>query len=134
VHALLGGGQLALGELFPGFEQDLAGAGAVPMRVGLDVRIERPGSDPFTPRDLGWVAYSMSRPLIEFTVRQRMQQHANITLRERCRVQDVVATPDGATVTAIRCENAEGRSETLPADLVVDASGRAISLSTCSNR
>ena len=38
VHALLGGGQRALGELFPGFEQDLAAAGAVPLRVGLEVR------------------------------------------------------------------------------------------------
>ncbi|HEV3080606.1 MAG TPA: hypothetical protein VGY66_12540, partial [Gemmataceae bacterium] len=31
VHALLLSGQCALGELFPGFEQDLARAGAVPL-------------------------------------------------------------------------------------------------------
>src|SRR6266436_6984469 len=36
VHGLLAGGQRALGELFPGFEQDLASAGAVPLRVTLD--------------------------------------------------------------------------------------------------
>src|SRR5215510_12803207 len=41
VHALLLSGQRALSELFPGFEQDLAGAGAVLLRVGLDVRMER---------------------------------------------------------------------------------------------
>ena len=35
-----------------------------------------------------------------------------------------MATPDGAVITAVRCENADGGSETLPADLVVDASGR----------
>jgi 2-polyprenyl-6-methoxyphenol hydroxylase-like FAD-dependent oxidoreductase len=53
VHALLLSGQRALSELFPGFEEDLARAGAVPLRVGFDVRIERPGYDPFPKRDLG---------------------------------------------------------------------------------
>ena len=124
VHALLAGGQHALGDLLPGFEQDLARAGAVPLRVGLDVRVERPGYDPFPQRDLGWLGYSMSRPLIELTVRERVEQRANITMRPRCRAQDLVVTPDGAAVTAVRCQTADGRSETLPADLVVDASGR----------
>lgn len=124
VHALLAGGQRALGDLFPGFEQDLARAGAVPLRVGLDTRVERPGFDPFPKRDLGWVTYSMSRPLIELVVRQHVERRANITVRQRCRAHEVVATPDGAAVTAVRCENVDGTSETLPADLVVDASGR----------
>ena len=87
-HGLLGGGQRALGDLFPGFEQDLAAAGAVPLKVGLDLRLEMPGFDPFPQRDLGVVAYAMSRPLIEFTVRQRVQRRANITIRENCRAQD----------------------------------------------
>src|SRR5215469_18733130 len=77
-HALLGGGQRALDDLFPGFEEDLAGAGAVPFRVGLDLRFETPGFDPFPQRDLGWDAYAMSRPLIEATVRRPVRQHANI--------------------------------------------------------
>jgi 2-polyprenyl-6-methoxyphenol hydroxylase-like FAD-dependent oxidoreductase len=124
VHALLAGGQRVLGELFPGFEQELAGAGAVPLRVGLDIRSERPGYDPFPQRDLGWLAYAMSRPLIELIARQRVEQRANIEVRQRCRVRALVATPDAAAVTAVRYENADGKSETLPADLVVDASGR----------
>jgi 2-polyprenyl-6-methoxyphenol hydroxylase-like FAD-dependent oxidoreductase len=124
VHALLGGGQRALGELFPGFEQDLAAAGAVPLRVGLDVRMEIPDYDPFPQRDLGWITYSMSRPLIELMVRERVEPHPNITLRPRCRAQNVVATSDNAAVTGIRFENGDGKSEMLPADLVVDASGR----------
>ena len=124
LHGLLGGGQRALADLFPSFEQDLARAGAVSNRVGLDVRVERPGYDPFPQRDLGWLGYSMSRPLIELTARRRVEQQANITLRERYRAQGFVATHDGATVTAVRCESVDGRKETLPADLVVDASGR----------
>src|SRR5215468_816622 len=56
-HGLLGGGQRALGELFPGFEQDLISAGAVPLRIALDNRLERPGFDPFPKRDLGLLVY-----------------------------------------------------------------------------
>ena len=51
VHALLLSGQRALSELFPGFEQDLARAGAVPLRVGLDLRMERFGIPDDAPTD-----------------------------------------------------------------------------------
>jgi 2-polyprenyl-6-methoxyphenol hydroxylase-like FAD-dependent oxidoreductase len=124
VHALLLSGQRALGELFPGFEQDLARAGAVPLRVGLDVRMERAGYDPFPQRDLGWFSYAVSRPTIEHAVRQRVEGRANTTLRQRCRVQEVLASPNGEAVTGVRYENGNGASETIAADLVVDASGR----------
>jgi 2-polyprenyl-6-methoxyphenol hydroxylase-like FAD-dependent oxidoreductase len=123
-HALLGGGQRALGDLFPGIERDLVRAGAVPLRAGLDIRIEMPDYDPFPQRDLGWILYSMSRPLIEFTIRRRVEQHAKVTFRRHCRARSIVATADGTAVTAIHFENGDGGSETLPADLVVDASGR----------
>jgi len=124
VHGLLLSGQRALSELFTGFEQDLARAGAVPLRVGLDVRMERPGYDPFPQRDLGWFSYAVSRPTIEHAVRRRVESRANITLRQRCRVTEMLATANGEAVTGVRCENGDGASETIMADLVVDASGR----------
>jgi 2-polyprenyl-6-methoxyphenol hydroxylase-like FAD-dependent oxidoreductase len=124
VHALLLSGQRALSELFPGFEQDLARTGAVPLRAGLDVRIERPGYDPFPQRDLGWYSYAVSRPTIERAVRRRVESRPNTTLSQRCRVQEVLASPNGETVTGVRYENGNGASETIAADLVVDASGR----------
>jgi 2-polyprenyl-6-methoxyphenol hydroxylase-like FAD-dependent oxidoreductase len=124
VHALLLSGQRALSELFPGFEQDLERAGAVPLRVGLDVRLERPGYDPFPQRDLGWFSYAVSRPTIERAVRRRVESRANTTLRQNCRVQEVLASPNGEAVTGVRCDNGNGASETIAADLVVDASGR----------
>jgi 2-polyprenyl-6-methoxyphenol hydroxylase-like FAD-dependent oxidoreductase len=124
VHALLLSGQRALGELFPGFEQDLARAGAVPLRAGLDVRMERPGYDPFPQRDLGWFSYALSRPTIERTLRSRVENQPNTSLRQRCRVQEVLASPNGGAVIGVRFENSKGASETISADLVVDASGR----------
>ncbi len=117
-------GQRALSGLYPGFEQDLARAGAVPLRAGLDLRVERPGYDPFPQRDLGWSGYAASRPTIDHAVRQRVESRATTTLRQRCRVKEVLASPDGAVVTGVRCENDSGASETIAADFVVDASGR----------
>jgi 2-polyprenyl-6-methoxyphenol hydroxylase-like FAD-dependent oxidoreductase len=124
VHALLLSGQRALSKLFPGFEQDLAGAGAVPLRVGLDVRMERPGYDPFPQRDLGWFSYAVSRPTIERAVRRRVESRPNIALRQRCRVQEMLTSPNGEAVAGVRYDNDNGASETIAADLVVDASGR----------
>jgi 2-polyprenyl-6-methoxyphenol hydroxylase-like FAD-dependent oxidoreductase len=124
VHGLLLSGQRALSELFPGFEQDLVRAGAVLLRVGLDVRAERPGYDPFPQRDLGWHNYALSRPAIEHAVRRRVESLANTTLRQRCRVLEVLATPNGESITGVRYENVNSASETISADLVVDASGR----------
>ena len=109
---------------FPSSKQDLAGAGALPLRVTLDVRIEMLGYEPFPQRDLGLATYSMSRQLIELLVRQRVEQNANIIVRPRCRVRELVPSADRGAVIAVCFENADGKSETLPAELVVDASGR----------
>jgi 2-polyprenyl-6-methoxyphenol hydroxylase-like FAD-dependent oxidoreductase len=128
VHGLLAGGLRALDELFPGFEQDLAQAGAVPLRAGLDFRYERPDIGPMPQRDFGWMTYAMSRPLIEFVLRRRVTQLANVTLRPGSHACEIAATPDGR-VSAVALETASGGREKLAADLVVDASGRgALSL------
>jgi 2-polyprenyl-6-methoxyphenol hydroxylase-like FAD-dependent oxidoreductase len=123
-HVLLAGGQHAMDDLFPGFAHDLVQAGAVPLRVGLDVRIESPGYDPFPQRDLGWDFYAQSRAQLELSVRQRLHAYANIELRHQCRVQACVARADGATVTGVQCVRADGKHATIEADLVIDASGR----------
>jgi 2-polyprenyl-6-methoxyphenol hydroxylase-like FAD-dependent oxidoreductase len=122
-HALLLGGLHALIRLFPGFEKSLSEAGAIPLRVGYDYRIERPGYDPFPQRDFGIHVYSMTRPLLELTVRQRLAEYRNVEIRDCCRVHEFIAAPHDAAVTAVRCQNPDGTSETVPADLVIDASG-----------
>jgi len=123
VHLLLAGGLRALNELFPGFENDLARAGAVPIRVGLDIRAETPAFTPFPQRDLGIRAYAMSRPLVELTARRRVQASPTIELRQGCRVQELIARDGGAAIAGVRYSD-EHASETLEADFVVDASGR----------
>jgi hypothetical protein len=65
----------------------------------------------------------MTRPPLEFTVRKRLGGYRNIELRESCRAQEFIPAPDEAGVAAVRCQNSDGGSETLPAVLVIDASG-----------
>src|ERR1700720_3062735 len=123
-HGLLAGGLQALGEIFPGFESDLARAGAVSVRVAQDAQYERPDVGALPKRDFGISLLCASRPLIELVLRRRAEAIANITLRPQCRVTGIVPATGGAAVRSIRFDPGSGRSETLETDLVVDASGR----------
>jgi 2-polyprenyl-6-methoxyphenol hydroxylase-like FAD-dependent oxidoreductase len=123
-HVLLGGGARALESLFSGFTTALKEAGAVPYRVGLDIIAEIPGFDPFPQRDLGWDNYGMSRPLVEYAMRRELLKRPNVSLRDKCRVAQLVATDAKGAINAVRLAASRGTRETLAADLVVDASGR----------
>jgi 2-polyprenyl-6-methoxyphenol hydroxylase-like FAD-dependent oxidoreductase len=125
VHGLLAGGSRALEALFPGIGSDFLKAGALTGRVGLAVRYEQPGFDPFPQRDLGFDAFLLSRPLLENLCRRRLREDPNVELRHRSRVTDVAPSPDRGESVSVRCEDEQGKPETLSADLVVDASGRA---------
>lgn len=123
-HALLAGGLQALQSLFPNFAQDLLDAGAVPTRVGKEIRQERPGFDPFPSRDLGFDAYFMSRPLLESVTRRRVLENPKIKILTQHRATEIVASADTQSVKAVRCDSEDGKSVTIDADFVVDATGR----------
>jgi hypothetical protein len=124
-HGLLAGGLHALGKIFPGFENDLAGAGAVLIKVARDVQYERADVGALPHRDFGISLLCASRPLIELVLRRRAEAIANVALRPERRVTGIVpATADGA-VRGVLFAAERGHSGILEADLVVDASGRA---------
>jgi 2-polyprenyl-6-methoxyphenol hydroxylase-like FAD-dependent oxidoreductase len=122
LHGLLSGGLDALGDLFPDFERDLVAAGAVPIKVASENRVEMPGYDPFPARDFGWISYTMSRPLLEQVMRQRVRKLPGVTLLDRCRVLELVSDGNGS-VTGVQYA-AIGDVRTLRGDLIIDASGR----------
>ena len=124
VHVLLAGGLQALCELLPGFEDDLLAAGAVPLRGGIDVRTERPGFDPFPVRDLSMRVYAMSRPRLEFTVRERLRKTKNVEIRSLARVTEIVPGPDGSKATGVRFVEQDGTAGLFASDLIIDSSGR----------
>jgi 2-polyprenyl-6-methoxyphenol hydroxylase-like FAD-dependent oxidoreductase len=121
-HVLTGGGLKALGEIFPGYEQDLAAAGAVAVRMAQDYLLERPDVGALPYRDFGMSILCASRPLIELVLRRRVMTIPNIALRPQCRVTEIVAAAE--TVRGVRFASLSGQTETLECDLVVDASGR----------
>jgi 2-polyprenyl-6-methoxyphenol hydroxylase-like FAD-dependent oxidoreductase len=123
-HGLLAGGLLALDEIFPCFRRHLAAAGAVRVAVARDVQFERPDVGVLPKRDFGISVLCATRPLIELVLRQRAEALANVTLRPSCRVTEIVRAVCSSGIHGIRFVNGSGRSETLEADLVVDASGR----------
>jgi 2-polyprenyl-6-methoxyphenol hydroxylase-like FAD-dependent oxidoreductase len=121
VHGLLGGAIKALEEMFPDFAQDLAHAGAVQINPGSEILHEMPGMDRFPLCEWDWCIYAMTRPLIEQTLRRRVERHTNISLRGGCRALDVMGISDELLVTGVRYDTDNG-IEILPAELVVDAS------------
>jgi 2-polyprenyl-6-methoxyphenol hydroxylase-like FAD-dependent oxidoreductase len=125
-HAMLCGGLRALGRIFPDLDRDLVEAGAVPFDSGLQTRREHADGTASPQREFGLVTFSLTRPLLEHILRHRLATRRNVMLRGRSRALEVLGTADGTVVTAVRCETAGRRAEILAADLVVDASGRAV--------
>jgi 2-polyprenyl-6-methoxyphenol hydroxylase-like FAD-dependent oxidoreductase len=124
-HGLLVGGQVALGGLYPGLGEDFYRAGAVPLRINQDLREEYPDREPMPQRDFGWTAYTMTRPLIESVLRRRALQRSNVSIRQNCNVLGIEADAERRRVIAVWCATAgDQATESIPADLVVDASGR----------
>ena len=67
-----------------------------------------------------------TRPLIEAGVRARVSALPNVRVVDRCGVRGVVANAERTRVTGVRLQRSgdDSNDEVLPADLVVDASGR----------
>jgi 2-polyprenyl-6-methoxyphenol hydroxylase-like FAD-dependent oxidoreductase len=118
-HLLLVAGVRLLEGWFPGLIGELHGAGAVDVDLSADVywyqsggAWRRPATDLHAP--------AMSRPLLERTVRRRVQALANVTLRHATTVEGLQLDPSAGVVTGVRL----GDGTTVGCDLVVDASGR----------
>ncbi|NUS54951.1 MAG: FAD-dependent monooxygenase [Streptomycetaceae bacterium] len=116
-HVLLVAGQKALGEIFPGLHDELVGAGAVVFDSGSDLHLYRLGAS-WNPVETGLPFVSLSRPLLEFTLRRLVTALPNVTVLAATAVSSLSAA-DG-NVTGVVLD--DGR--TLAADLVVDATGR----------
>jgi len=124
-HELLAGGLTALDTLFPNIGEDFVRAGAVPVRINRDVRVELPNSDPMPQRDFGLCGYTMSRPLIEAILRRCLLRHANVTVQPNIQVLGIETDANRKRVTGLQWATVRGRPvTTMEADLVVDASGR----------
>ena len=122
-HGLLLGGQKALEQLFPGFGDELRKAGAVPFNRGFDVLYELQGQDSWPRIKFEHSTYSMTRPLLERTLRQQVERLENVKVRGGCRVLSIIGEAGAGAATDICYRTPEGKLETLQSDLIIDASG-----------
>lgn len=126
-HALLARGLQTLERLLPGLTRDLVEQGAVECDPNADFAWYQHGV--FKGR---WPSgkpamLSMTRPLLEWRIRFHVLALPNVELLAGHRVVDLLTTTDHTRVTGVRAEAVDGPDGTareLPADLVVEATGR----------
>jgi len=119
-HGLLASGRRVLENLFPGICTELIGRGAPSGDLLADSRWFCEGGC-LSRRSSGLNGLLLSRPLLEGTVRRRLFAISNIKVIENSVVEGLAAADNNRRVTGVRLQ---GGGETIPADLVVDATGR----------
>jgi 2-polyprenyl-6-methoxyphenol hydroxylase-like FAD-dependent oxidoreductase len=131
LHALLAGGCQALTRLYPKFTNTLIDSGAVPVRIGKQTAIFTPEGktygflgSPKEPRDLGFEMYNQSRALLEHSLRQLTRALENVSFEPDCNVRELAYA--NARVCGVICspDGRHGASQTVAADIVIDAGGR----------
>jgi 2-polyprenyl-6-methoxyphenol hydroxylase-like FAD-dependent oxidoreductase len=124
-HALLAKGREAMEDLLPGLTAELVAQGALLRDVQEEPSFHVAGRPLATARS-GLLALGVSRPLLEWQVRRRVEALPGVELRDRTSVLDLVFDDAKAVVTGVSVSHMDwaGGCETIKADLVVDASGR----------
>lgn len=125
-HALLPHGLVCLDALLPGFSSGLAAAGA-PTCAALEEMRFVIGGHRLARASTGASSILASRPFIEGHLRRRIRELPQVTLVDRCDALGLATSRDGERVSGVRImHRADGSAEeTLAADLVVAATGRA---------
>jgi 2-polyprenyl-6-methoxyphenol hydroxylase-like FAD-dependent oxidoreductase len=122
IHNLHEAGRRTLEDLFPGFSEELVAAGGNRIQINSDSRVlieedvlaHGPGQLPM---------YCATRPLFEFVTRNRVEDIENVSLRDNCQFVEYLVGDEPTTVEGISVRQ-DGRTEEIPAQLVVDATGR----------
>lgn len=123
VHVLLEPGRVILEDLFPGYNEELLSSGGLVIDAATDLKYYQQGD--FLADGPNRLPMSCaSRPLFEHVVRHRVAAHNNITLRSGCQFTDYIVDGSTSRIEGIQITVDEGQTETLAADVVVDATGR----------
>jgi 2-polyprenyl-6-methoxyphenol hydroxylase-like FAD-dependent oxidoreductase len=125
LHGLLAKGLEVFCHYFPDLPPGLVKHGALLMDMGAGIRWHIAGGYR-VQQEVGMQGALMSRPLLEWQIRQRVLAIPNVQLIDQVDVEGPIFTADGGRVAGVRIvRRAQGRSlEEVAADLVVDASGR----------
>ncbi|HVK66314.1 MAG TPA: FAD-dependent oxidoreductase [Polyangium sp.] len=126
VHALVTRGAQELEALFPGFLAEYEAKGAHAVDVPYDGAILRTAGWQ-QPMRSGCTVYLATRDLTESIVRRRLRESGRVEILPRTEATGLYVRPDapGRVAGVLAVQRGGGTNLTLPADLVVDASGRS---------
>lgn len=126
-HGLLSRGAQALEELFPGLLDQLEDLGAV-VFDGSDLSRLYFCMNGHVAVRAGAAAelknYNMTRPFLEYHIRRRVSALSNVIFLDDHDILGVCMTASGGATGARVVDRSSGVAAALPADLVVDATGR----------
>ena len=125
LHGLLAQGQHIMEQYFPDLGEGLLSGGNPFLDMGQSMRWFCYGG--YRARfEFGMKGIVTSRPFLEWHIRRRVLALPNVTLRDSCTVDGLLASENNRRVAGIRIAKAGKGSGTqdLLADLVVDAGGR----------
>src|SRR4051812_21587506 len=122
-HALLLGGRVIAQSLFPGLAEELCEAGAALVASGREFAWHHAGSWRVQfETDLSFL--SMTRPLLETKIAERVSALPNVRVLEGVRVTDVQVAHRQVGGVRITTPANQGQVQEIGADLIVDATGR----------
>jgi len=122
-HGLLAFGHNALEELFDGFAAEITALGALPLDLGRDLLWFGDGMR-FPRQDTGLRGLGVSRPTLEGYVRDRVRRLSNVVIEDRVEALGLLTGDDRTRVTGVRVLPRGGQPLEIPAEFVVDATGR----------
>lgn len=137
LHLLLNRGRDILERLFPDLEAAIAQQNIAPLFCTQELAVLGPsGWLPGRPSEIK--SYSCTRPMLEWLVRQQLQQWSNVHIVDECQVEELCLDETRSRVSGVRLRFqktvpsgpwiaiAEGsdKERFCAADWVVDASGR----------
>ncbi|MGE2713299.1 FAD-dependent oxidoreductase [Mycolicibacterium litorale] len=130
VHLLMARGAQEFENLYPGLLDDMVGEGVPILENRPDcIHFGAAGHVLGTNHTLRdeFTAYVPSRPQLEWQIRRRTTAIPNVTVEHRS-VAEPIFDPAAQRVTGVLLDTEPGEREQIPADLVVDATGRGTRL------
>jgi deazaflavin-dependent oxidoreductase (nitroreductase family) len=117
-HVLVAGGLRDFERLMPGIQADLLAAGGTAIDVGSELYLSR-YHRAWPPVPSGTEFVSLSRPMLELILRERVAKLPPVMIRAGSAVTGLTGTADAVTGVQLTT------GEHVAADLVVDCTGRA---------
>lgn len=122
-NGLLEAARITLEDLFPGYGEDLFSSGGLALDISREAEVYQEGG--FLADSPSRIPmYTASRPLIEHVTRRRVATLDEVRLRSNCHFTEYLLDDKQAAVTGVTVRSQAGEEEDVPAELVIDATGR----------